>query len=316
MGYWFLGAGFVLLAVGSNAAVRGGVAVARRLGIAPVVIGIFVIAVTGSAPELAVSLQAGVAGASDIALGTVVGSNTVNLLLTLGLAALIRPLATSSKVVLRDGGSMLGASAVLTLLTWGDMITRPAGILLLTGFVGYLVAVFLTDRGAQTKQSVPIATAKVHSVSNKTSTFVGGANLLFGLACFVLGGHFSVEGAVGLSDALQLPQAYVGLVVVALGTSLPQLLLVATAASRGQSDLAIGSLIVANTINLLGVVGLTALFRPLTVATMLANVGVPAMFGATALLLPMLAIKWRLSRLQGALLVVCYAGYMAYLALH
>jgi cation:H+ antiporter len=316
MGYWFLGAGFVLLAVGSDSSVRGGVAVARGIGIAPLAIGIFVVAVSGSAPELAVALQGGFANAPDIALGNVVGSNTINLLLILGLAALIRPLATSPKVVVRDGGSMLGASLVLTLLAWGQAITRAAGVLLLTGFGGYLVALYLTDRGAPTKQSVPSAIAKVQLVRNKTSNFAGGAILLFGLACLVLGAHFTVDGAITLSSALNLSQAPLGLIVVALGTSLPQLLAVVTAVSRGQTDFAIGSLIAANAINILGVIGLAGLFRPLAVAPMIAGVGVLTMFATAALLLPMLAIKWRLSRVQGALLLACYAGYLIFLVLH
>jgi cation:H+ antiporter len=315
MAYWFLGAGFVLLAVGSDAVVRGGIATARWLGIAPLAIGIFSIAAAGSAPELVVSLQGNLGGAPDIALGNVVGSNTVNLLVGLGLAALIRPLTSTPKVVLRDGGSMLAASLVLTLLSWEQVISRAEAVLLVTGLAGYLTALFLSDRRGPAKQSIPIATARSQVASNKTSGLAGSVIVLFGLACLVFGAHFTVAGAVTLAATLRLTQAHVGLVLVALATSLPQLYLIAAAAARGQTDLAIGSLIGANTINIVGVVGLTALIRPLAVAPTLASSDVLVMFGAAAILLPMLARKWRLSRLQGALLLACYAGYMTFVAL-
>src|ERR1700687_3354534 len=155
MAYWFLGAGFVLLIMGSEATVRGGVAFSRPLGLPPLLIGVFVIGAGTSAPELAVSLQAGLANSPDIALGNVIGSNILNLLLILGLGSLIHPMASPPKVVLRDGGSMLAASVALALMAWGGVITRGEGVFLLVAFAIYVTAAFLTDWRRAPEHSVP-----------------------------------------------------------------------------------------------------------------------------------------------------------------
>jgi cation:H+ antiporter len=314
MEYGFLGGGFLLLILGSEAAVRGGVAVARALGVSPLLIGLFVIAAATSAPELAVSLQAGIVGASDIALGNVVGSNILNILLILGLGALIRPMPSPPKVVLRDGGAMLTASVVLALMAWGHEITRNEGIFLLLLFAAYVATAFITDWRRPPEQSVACASAVARMAGGETSGSVGFFILLFGLVCLYLGAHFTVAGGIRVASTLGFSQALVGLTIVAFCTSVPELVLTIVAAVRGQTELAVGHLVGASTFNILAVIGLTSVIHPLAVSTTLAGVDVLVMLAASAILLPMLATNWRLSRPQGALLLFCYLGYVAFLA--
>lgn len=310
----FLAGGVLLLIAGSEAAVRGGVAVARALGLSPLLIGLFVISAATSAPELAVSVRAGLYGASDIALGNVIGSNILNLLLILGLGALIRPMPSPPKVVLRDGGSMLAASVVLALMAFGHVITRLEGAFLLVAFVVYVVATLLTDWRRPPEHSVACARALARMAAGETSGAAGSFILAFGLVCLALGAHFAVAGAVRFAITAGISQALVALTVVAFCTSLPELLLTTVAAARGETDLAIGHLVGANTFNILAVVGLTAMLRPLAVSATLAGIDMLVMVGASAILLPMLATNWRLSRTQGALLLISYLGYVAFLA--
>lgn len=314
MPYWFLGAGLALLVVGSEAAVRGGVALSRALGWSPLLIGLFVISLATSAPELAVALHATLSGAPDIAVGNVVGSNILNLLLILGIAALIRPMPSSPKVVVRDGGAMLASSVALALMAWGHVISRLEGGLLLLALAAYYATIFFSDWRRPAEHSIPCSRAIERLGGETTSGSAGFYILVIGIVCLVLGAHFTVGGAIRVANELHLTQAVVGLTIVAFGSSLPELLLTASAAARGETDLAIGHLIGSNTLNILGVLGFTAVISPVGIAPMFAAVDVLVMVAASVILLPMLATNWRLSRPQGALLLVSYAGYLVFLA--
>ncbi len=315
MAYWFLGGGLALLVLGSELAIRGGVALSRALGIAPLVIGLVVISVATSSPELAIALRATLGREPDIAMGTVIGSSILNVLLILGLAALIRPMPSSPKVVLRDGGTMLAASVVLALMAWGHAITRREGVLLFGVYAVYVAAVAVADWRRSPEHSVHCADALARlgggeTPSAATSLFILAASLI----CLVLGAHFAVGGAVGFAQMFHLSPALVGLTVVAFGAALPELFLVVASSARGDSGLAIGQLIGANIFNILAVLGITAAIHPLAVAPALAAVDILVLVGAGAILLPMLATSWRLSRPQGALLLLSYAGYLAFVA--
>jgi cation:H+ antiporter len=314
MAYGFLGAGFLLLVLGSEAAVQGGVAAARALGISPLLIGIFVISLAGSTPELAVTLQGALQGSPDLALGNVVGSNILNVLLTLGLASLIRPLPSPPKIVLRDGGSMLAASSMLALLSWDHFFSRGNGFLLLCAFAAYLALVFFTDWRRSQDHAPASARAAMRIAANNISGSAGLFVFAFGMVCLALGAHLVVGGAVRIASSLHYSEAMVGLTIVAMGTSFPELLFTVVAAVRGETDLAIGNLIGSNVINILGVIGLVSVIHPLSLAPSLASVDILIMVAAAAILPPMLSTQWRLSRPQGALLLFCYAAYLAFLA--
>ena len=314
MAYWFLAAGILLLIAGSEAALRGGVGLARVLGLSPVLIGLVVIATATSAPELFVALRAATAGAPDIALGDIVGGNIFMLLFALGLGALIRPLASPPKVVLRDGGTMLAAALVIVFFAWGGELTRSDGLFLFLGFIAYIVVTFLTDWRRSADHSVALSRALARS-RNEPLPVVGGLFLLLlGAICLVLGALFTVDGSVALARALHVQQAFVGLTIIAFGTSLPKLIAALAAAIRGHTDVAVGVLIGAIVFNLLGVLGITAMVAPLAVSRMLASADVYVMVAASAALLPLLAMRWRLSRPRGALLALSYVCYVAFLA--
>ncbi|HWA89574.1 MAG TPA: calcium/sodium antiporter [Rhizomicrobium sp.] len=314
MAYWFLGGGLVLLLFGSEAIVRGGVALARAFNLSPLVIGLLVVTAGTSAPEFAVSLQAAYAGAPDIALANIVGSNILNLLLILGLAAMIRPLPSSPKVVLRDGGAMLVSAVALLAVARGGTLTRFDGLVMLAAFVLYIAAIFFSDWRRSAEHSVPCARA-VQRLQNGApqSGAAGLFTLLFGLVGLLVGAHFTVMGAEAVARMFNLPEWMIGLTAVAFGASVPELVVTVVAAARGQTHLAIGHLIGSNVFNALGALGATAALVPLPVNPALTG-DLIAMAAASALIVPLLVSRWRLSRPRGALLVVAYGCYLVFLA--
>ena len=312
MAYWVLAAGLLLLVLGSEAVLRGGVWVGRSLGMSPLLIGVLLVSTATSAPELFVSLRAATMGAPDIALGDIVGGNLFNLLFVLGVGALIRPLASPPKVVLRDGGVMLAAALALTFCAFDGVISRSEGLILLGGFFVYIALIVLTDWRRTADHSVPQARAEALSQGEPPPMIAGLFLVILGTILLVLGAHFSVSGGLALARNFNLHEAFVGLTIVALGTALPKLIATVVAAARGQTNLAIGLVIGANTFNLLGVLGLTAIVSPLSVSPGLAAVDITVLTAASALVLPLLAMRWRLSRPRGAFLVLAYAGYLAF----
>jgi len=313
MAYWFLAAGILLLIAGSEAVSRGGVGLARVFGLSPVLIGIVVIAGAASAPELCVAVRAATAGAPDIALGGIVGGNILMLLLALGLGALIRPLASPPKVVLRDGGAMLLASLAVAFFALNGVISRRDGVILFLGFVAYIVVTFFTDGRRSATHSVALSRALARSQHEPPPVAGAIFLLLLGLICLVSGALFTVDGSVALARALHLQQAFVALTLIALGTSLPKLAATLTAAGSRHTDVAVGQLIGASVFNLLGALGIAAMVAPLAVSPLLASADVYVMAGVSALLLPLLAMRWTLSRPRGILLASCYVCYLVFL---
>jgi cation:H+ antiporter len=313
MAYWFLGGGLVLLLFGSEAAVRGGVAIGRALNLPPLVIGLLIVTAGTSAPEFAVSLQAAHAGAPDIALANVVGSNILNLLLILGLAALIRPLPSPPKIVLRDGGAMLLAAVALAVLAMMGGITRIAGLIMLGAFALYLIVSFFSDWRRSAEHSVPCARALQRLQGDTASGTAGVFVLLFGLVGLAVGAHFTVAGAIAVAREFHMSEAMIGLTAVAFGASIPELVVTLIAAARGHTQIAIGHLIGSNVFNTLGAIGLTAALFPLHTTPSL-GADLLAMTAASALLLPLLATRWQLTRPRAALLLLSYACYLLFLA--
>jgi cation:H+ antiporter len=199
-------------------------------------------------------------------------------------------------------------------MAWGGVISRTEGVFLLLALVTYFASVLFSDWRRSPEHSFHCGRAIERLGGETTSGSAGFYILVIGVVCLVLGAHFAVAGAVRVASMLHLSEAVVGLTIVAFGSSLPELILTASAAARGETDLAIGHLIGSNTFNVLGVLGITALIHPVAVAPMLAAVDVLFMVAASAILLPMLAANWRLSRPQGAMLLVTYAGYLVFLA--
>lgn len=313
MAYAFVGFGLVLLIIGSESVLRGGVGLSKSFGLSPLLIGLLVVSAGTSAPELVVSLEGAFHGAPDLALGNVVGSNLVNILLILGFGALMRPIPTSPKIVLRDGGVLVLASVALFVMVRAGAITTQNGWMLLAGFVAYVVLSFVTDWRRAPPHSTGEARARERE-SGEPTPAMSTILLIFGLACLFFGGSYVVDGGIAVARLYHVPQAVIGLTLIAVGSSLPELATTIVAAIRGHTSIAIGNLIGSNIFNILLVLGVTATVHPLAVSPLVAGADIYLML-AVALALPlMLAMRWQLGRVQGGLMVLAYLGYLVFLA--
>ncbi len=296
-------AGFLLLFAGGELVVRGGLSLARRLGVSTLIIGLVVIGFATSAPELVVSLAATLESQPELALGNVVGSTIANLLLILGIAAVVRPLSLS-RGGFHQPALMVGAIAALAAAGLLSGLGRVAG----AAFVAAL-AVHLAVSYARERRS-PVEVDE-EEVTGPPATLARAVPLLAaGLVALIAGGQLLVTGAVGLARELGVPEAVIGLTLVALGTSLPEIATSATAAMHGHGDIAAGNVIGSNLFNVLGILGLVAIVRPLPIPAAMARVDIPFALILSLLLLPVLAGKVRLGRPAGGVMLAAYAGYV------
>lgn len=298
-------AGVALLYFGGEALVGGAARLALRTGLPPLAVGLTVVAFGTSSPELAVSVQAALDGLGDVALGNVIGSNICNVALILGIAALIRPLSVHLQVIKIDVPIMIAVSALLWLVLRDAAISRLEGALL---FAGIIVYTWMNLRQA--------AREPVGDIDLGPGTHQGGSLgrdalwIVGGLAALVLGARWFVAGAIEVAAAAGLSQAFIALTVVAVGTSLPELTTSVLAALRGEQDIAVGNVVGSNVFNILGILGASALVRPLA-AVGVGNFDLLVMIGVALLALPLLMTGSRLSRAEGAVLLACYAAYVA-----
>jgi len=297
--------GFVLLAVAAEALVFGAASLARRMGLSPLVIGLTVVSIGTSLPELVVGIDAALAGTGDLALGNVVGSNIGNLALILGGAALVRPIAAQTQVVRVDGPILVGVSVLSVGLTLDGGLGRIDGGLLLAGIVGYVMYSLKLAR-----ETTPSAEETVGDiVPSQHSAWVDAGLLALGLLGLGGGAHLLVDGAVTIAESLGVGPIVVGLTVVAVGTSLPELATSVVAARRGKGDLAVGNAVGSSIFNLLGILGATVLVQPLS-AESLRWLDLGVMVGTALLILPFLRSGWTLSRREGAVLLLLYVAYL------
>jgi len=297
--------GFVILAAAAEGLVYGAASLARRMGLSPLVIGLTVVSVGTSLPELVVGIDAALTGTGDLALGNVVGSNIGNLALILGVAALVRPIAVQTQVVRVDGPILVGVSVLFVGLTLDGGLGRLDGGLLLAGIVGYVMFSLKLAR-----ETTPAAEETVGNVvPSRHSAWVDAGLLGLGLLGLGIGAHLLVDGAVTIAEGLGVGPIVIGLTVVAVGTSLPELATSVVAARRGKGDLAVGNAVGSSIFNLLGILGTTVLVQPLS-AQSLRGLDLGVMGGTAVLILPFLRSGWTLSRREGAVLLVLYAAYL------
>jgi cation:H+ antiporter len=310
MMYGIFGAGMLLLVLGSEALLHGGIGLGKYLGLSPLLIGLVVVSAATSAPELAVALEA-VSVHPDIAIGCVIGGTIANILLVLGLGALVRPLPSPPKVVFRDGGAMLLASlALAAIAVTGGTITRQLALVFLGGFAVYLAITFITEwrRPAQ----LSATEARAHCRDGDRAPGLNFLLVAIGAAMVFVGARCLIDGGLALGQAFNLPQAVVGLTVVALATALPELVITITAFTGRYTDAVLSHIMAANVFNLLVVLGLVGALHPL--ALVFVHTDILVMAGAAALVMPLMIMSWRLSRLNGLFLMLCYSGYAAFLA--
>jgi cation:H+ antiporter len=315
---WLLG-GLVLLIVGGELLVRGAVQIAERLNISPLLVGLTVVAFGTSMPELVTSVQASLAGSPGIALGNIVGSNIANVLLILGVAALLCPIAVASRALARDGGLGVLASVALLAVALFWTLDRLVGVLLLLSLVAYIVFAFRQERVSEGDHGAAYdkaqAFTEAHPPALAVSRPMGGllASMLFlgmGLGLIVTGGGVLVDAAVTLARALEVSEEVIGLTIIAVGTSLPELVTSVVAAARRQADVALGNVLGSNIYNILGIAGATAVIAPTDVPAGIATFDAPIMVAAALLLMLVARTGWRVGRREGGLLLACYAAYV------
>jgi cation:H+ antiporter len=310
MAYGFVGVGVLLLLLGSEAMLRGGIGLARNFGVAPLVIGLLIVTASTSAPELAVVLQAARA-TPDIAIGDVVGSNLFSMLLILGFGALIQPLSSPPKVVFRDAGALLISTGALAVIAMSGTISRKVGLFLLAGFLAYLIVSFITDWRRSQHLSAHEGSSECR-IGTK-SFGMGSAYIIFGIIAVFLGARCLIDGGLAIASLYRLPQFLVALTLITLGTSVPELVVTMTAIARRRADFAAGHVITSSVFNILFVLGLAAFLHPVAISPVLAH-NILLMAGAALLLVPLLMLSWRLTRVRGFVLVMFYCGYLGLLA--
>lgn len=308
--------GLVLLALGGELLVRGSVGLAARLGISPLLAGLVIVGFGTSMPELATSVQAALGGAPGIALGNVIGSNIANMLLILGVSAMIAPVAVNPASFKRDSIAMGAATLLCTGAVMLGVIGALPGVMLVAALAGYLWWAYKSESAAHDAEALRHeAGAEDRPVPPDTGVVVLGGMILAGLVSAIFGAGLLVDGAVVLAAAAGVSQSVIGLTVVAFGTSLPELIACVIAVIRKHGDVALGNVVGSNIYNLCGILGLTAVIHPIAVPAEIARFDIWVLIGVTTLLIMQLRSGWRLSRIEGALLVALYGGYTAFLSL-
>ncbi len=302
--------GIALLFGGGELLVRNASALARVWGLSPMVVGLTIVAFGTSSPELAASLTAALQGSPQIALGNVVGSNTANIALVLALVALVRPPTATASFLRREVPIMVGGAALLVAMLVGGVAGRAEGSLLLLLLVAYLMVLL---RPGEEKAEVREAFAQEYGGAPRVSTWNAALLVVLGLALLVGGANLLVIGATSLARGFGLPEMVIGLTLVAVGTSLPELATSLVAAAKRQPDIALGNIVGSNIFNVLGILGATAVTRPLRVPFEVVAIDLWVMLGLSVLLVPFLVSGLRLGRREGAVLLTLYVGYVAYL---
>ncbi len=301
-------AGLVLLVLGGNALVHGASAIAAQFGIAPLVIGLTVVAWGTSAPELAVSLGAALRGQGDIALGNVVGSNVFNILGVLGASALVAPLTVSRRLVRLDVPILIALSAAVYGLALDRTIGPGDGLLLVGAGIAYTVFAVRTTR----------AEAPAGAAEGRTRVLAARVGLVvLGLLLLAVGARLLVDGATSMARALGVSELVIGLTVVAVGTSLPEVAASVIAAWRGERDIAVGNAIGSNLFNMAAVLGITGLAAPggVPVAEPALALDLPVMVAVAVACLPLFFTGQAVARWEGALLLAYYGTYVLYVVL-
>lgn len=301
-------AGLVLLVLAGDALVRGAVAAAQRFHIPPLIIGLTVVAFGTSAPELVVSIEAAMRGAPGLAIGNVVGSNLTNILLVLGLPAIIAPILLSGDGIRRSVVFVAAISLLFMAFGMDGMITRIDGFILFALLVTYLTYSGVMASRARKANIVGLDLDELEEAP--LSTFKTVLFILFGVVGLGLGGKLTTDGALGLAREFGVADTVVGLTIVALGTSLPELATSVAAAFRKQTGVVIGNIIGSNIFNLLGIAGITAMIIPLGVSPTIMSFDIWVMLAATAALLPIAFLTRRVNRIEGCLLTAAYIGYI------
>lgn len=309
-----------VVTLGAELLVRGASLLALRAGVSALFVGLTIVGIGTSTPELGASLFAALDGSSDVVVGNVVGSNIFNIAVILGVTALVRPIRVQLRAVRRD---LLVAVAVacapLAAIAFGGELPRAAGAVFVGGLVVYLALAFRAGRRAHADQEQRMAEELRSTLATASTprlldaTWINVVFIVVGLACLVLGSRWFVGVAIATASQAGISERVIGLTVVSIGTSLPELVTSIAAARRRTPEIVVGNVIGSNIFNVLGVLGLSSLARPQAVPPTMLTLDVPIMVVATLCLLPIVRSGGAISRTEGAVLVLGYGAYLTWL---
>lgn len=300
----------VVLYFGANSLVKGAASIAERLGVSALVVGLTVVSFGTSTPELIVSTQASINGFGEISIGNVIGSNIANIGLILGLSALILPLKAHLQLIRFDTPVMIMTALLFLVFFLDNTIGRIEGLVFLSGIIAYTIFNVLKSRKEHQKMVIKEFENSVPKVTRHWALDV--ILIVLGLAALMIGSEFLVKNSVELARLIGLSEAVIGLTIVAVGTSTPELATSIVAAIKKQPDIAIGNVIGSNIFNILGILGIASLFRPIS-APGINLVDTLVMIGMSLMLLPFIKTGFTLRRWEGALMIAIYVGYVIYL---
>ena len=311
MTYFLIIAGFALLLFGGESVVRGSVALAQRLGVSPLIVGLTIVGFGTSLPEMVVSVNAALVGSPGLAVGNVVGSNIANILLILGVAAVIAPIAVHPGAVKRDLLGMSAATLVYVGLGMSGQIVFSQGVLMLIALMSYIGFTVWHDNKSndEAAEMHRDEAAEMGEIPLRTVSIAG--IIIVGLFAVVVGAEWLITGATTLATEFGIPEEVIGLTVVAIGTSLPELATSIVAAYRGHSDVCVGNVLGSNLFNLFGITGVTALFAPLPFSDKIVSFDLWILLAATAIIIPFMLTGRRISRPEGIVLLILYVSFIA-----
>lgn len=305
----YLLGGLVSLFIGAEGLIRGSSNLAIKIGITPLVVGLTVVAFGTSAPELVVSLKAAILGNSSISLGNIIGSNIANIALIVGIASLIRPMDVHANVIRREIPIMIGVSVMLILFLIDGEIGFIDGLVFVIGLIIYLV---LNVMLALKEKNPEVDLEFEEGLKSKIGIPLSIILMIVGLGLLVLGANLFVQSAVAIAKIFNVSDAIIGLTIVAIGTSLPELITSIVASIKKESDIAIGNVVGSNIFNILGILGITALIIPIS-AVGISYVDFGIMLLTAIILFPLSRTGFSISRFEGMILLLGYLGYMYYL---
>ena len=310
----FLG-GVGVLYFGAEWLVRGSARLASSFGVSPIVVGLTVVSMGTSAPELMISVVASLGGSPDLAIGNVMGSNLANIGLVLGISAIVRPLRVSARVVTREVPVMILITALLLPLIWDQRIGRLEGLALVAMLVAYLAYVLRTAKTEDTGAPGEYGESDGTVTLSPRGFARDAAFVVLGIAGLVLGAFAIRESAVALAEAMGISELVIGVTLVSIGTSLPELATCAVAAWRREADIAVGNILGSNVFNIAGVLGVTSLVAPLEISPEVIRFEFPAVMFISVLMVPIVRARLMIRRREGVVLLSFYLALGAWILL-
>ncbi|WP_237467819.1 calcium/sodium antiporter [Vibrio stylophorae] len=309
----FLIIGLILLVWSADRLVYGAAALARNYGIAPLVIGMTILAMGSSAPEMVVSATAALNGKTDTAVGNVIGSNIANIALILGLTALIRPLSISSAVLRRELPMMMAVTLIAGILLWNNYLSFIEGIVLIALFAAFILTMLKISKDKD-YQDDPMLTEQESEIPQGVSNKAAAGWVVLGLLLLPYSANLLVDSAVTIAEYFGMSDLVIGLTIIAIGTSLPELAASVAGVLKGEDDMAVGNIIGSNIFNILAVMGIPALLNPSAINPLVMGRDYYVMFAISALLVVLALAKQRkLGRIAGFILFACFVVYQGYL---